>query len=168
MASPPHPICSACSKPVEPGSLVVYEHGELRHVRCRHEAVELNALNSVDRAQAVRTQARQSVEESRGRRATRRPPALGACPLCVAPATITDWRLGLEWIAVEDWRCKGFFVWAPLWAERVRTLTALDRADVATQIRRFRAMGHEAWLTTTDGTLTGPLVVRTQRPDRPT
>jgi hypothetical protein len=28
-------------------------------------------------------------------------------------------------------------------------------------------MGHEAWLTTLDGTTTGSLVVRTQRPNRP-
>jgi hypothetical protein len=93
---------------------------------------------------------------------------LSACPLCAHPATITDWRPGAEWIAVEDCPCAGFFVWAPLLAERVRRLTGRQRQHHAHSIRAFRAIGHEAWLTTFDGTVTGPLVIRTERPDRPT
>jgi hypothetical protein len=79
---------------------------------------------------------------------------------------VTDWRLeGSEWIVVEHCPCAGFFVWAPI-MERVRTLPVRDRHDLAQRVRAFRAH-HEVWVATTDGTVTGPLVVRTQRPDRP-
>jgi hypothetical protein len=86
----------------------------------------------------------------------------------VYPATLTDWRPTAEWITVENCPCDGFFIWAPLVAARVRRLTAWDRRDFAHRIRTFRGSGHEAWLTTTDGTVTGRLVVRTQRSDPPT
>jgi hypothetical protein len=91
--------------------------------------------------------------------------ALSACPLCVHAATITDWRPQADWIVVEDCPCQGFFVWAPLLTERVRHLPARDRQDAANRIRAFRAMGHEAWIVTTDRTVKGPLVVRTEQPD---
>jgi hypothetical protein len=60
---------------------------------------------------------------------------------------------------------RGFFIWAPLLAERMHRLTAWDRKDFTHRIRAFRAMGYEAWLATTDGTTTGPLTIGTRQPD---
>jgi hypothetical protein len=90
------------------------------------------------------------------------------CPLCSHPATVTDWRPRLDWITVEGCPCGGFFVEARILEGRVPGLTAADRVDFAVRVRVFRAMGHEAWWTTLDGTETGPLVIRGERPDRPT
>jgi hypothetical protein len=103
------------------------------------------------------------------RRTGRRPDPssrVGLCPVCGHPATVTDWRPSVSWIAVEECSCNGFFVWAGAFEKRLPRLTAVDRLDLAQRIRTFRAMGHEAWCTTTDGTVDGPLVVRTERPDR--
>ena len=38
--------------------------------------------------------------------------------------------------------------------------------QVAARVRAFRVMGHETWLATTDGTVTGRLVVSTRWPER--
>jgi hypothetical protein len=89
------------------------------------------------------------------------------CPICGLPAIVTDWRPRLEWIVVEDCSCGGFFLWTGLPQDRLANLSAADRDDLAARIRKFRAMGHEVWGATTDGTPHGPLVVRTARPDWP-
>jgi hypothetical protein len=44
----------------------------------------------------------------------------------------------------------------------------VDRQGLVLQIRAYRATRREVWLTTTDGTVDGPLVIRIERPDRPT
>jgi hypothetical protein len=71
----------------------------------------------------------------------------------------------MDWIVVENCPCQGFSVWASLLQARVPHLPVWDRQDISDRIRAFRAGGDEAWLATTDGTVTGPLVVRCQRPD---
>jgi hypothetical protein len=171
---PPEPPCAACSKPIRSGSLVMYEHGELFHLRCRTRIRLLSSLETLDRAQTVRQRAGRLIDEARQKQdapqfqtetGDRR---FAACPLCAHSATVTDWRPGAEWIAIEECPCRGYFVWAPLLAERVRGLPARNREDLAHRIRAFRAMGHEAWLTTLDATVTGPVVIRTARPDRRT
>src|SRR5262245_6617451 len=122
------------------------------------------------RAQQV---AARLVEETAQRRAARvlhgsvaRRRDSSGCPLCAYGATLTDWRPAAAWIVVENCPCQGYFVWASIIA-RVRALPFKDRHDLSHRIRAFR-MRHEVWLATTDGTIDGPLSVRTERPDRPT
>jgi hypothetical protein len=77
-----------------------------------------------------------------------------------------DGRPGLRWIAIEGCRCRGFFVEAPL-DGRLPHLGAGRRADLGATVQRARIAGREAWITTTDRTAAGLLVVRSERPDRP-
>src|SRR5262249_20467210 len=72
----------------------------------------------------------------------------------------------VDWIAVEECRCNGFFALASVFEGRLPKLNAAERRDLSLRIRKFRGMGLEAWCTTTDGTVDGPLLVRTERPDR--
>ena len=90
------------------------------------------------------------------------------CPICRHAATVTDWRPSVDWIAVEECSCDGYFVRASVFTGRLPKLSAADRRELALRIREFRGMGHEAWCLTTDGTVDGPLLVRTERPDRGT
>lgn len=92
--------------------------------------------------------------------------AADSCPICDHPATVTDWRPRLDWVAVEDCPCGGFFVWARLLEWRLPRLSPTARLELAADIPRFRAMNSEAWLTTADGGVFGPVVILTQRPDR--
>jgi hypothetical protein len=150
------------------------EHGDWFHVGCHNRAVQLRSLEAVDRATRARERATILVEDAQRRQTARQlrltptGPPPDACPLCVHATTTIDWRPHTDWIAVEGCPCKGFFVWAPLLSVRVHQLTAWDRHDVAKRIRALRASGFEAWVATADGTVTGPLVVRTYQPDRPT
>jgi hypothetical protein len=93
--------------------------------------------------------------------------AAGVCAFCAKPATVTDWGPHLPWLAVEGCACWGFFVWTGLLAARLPSLSPDERGDLSRGIRKFRAMGHEVWVTTTTGAATGPLVIRTERPGRP-
>jgi hypothetical protein len=162
---PADPVCVACSKPIPPGSFVVSEHGDLFHLGCRSWNAQLRSVEEVDRATRAQERNKRLREDMILLRAARRPrpEPTGACPLCGDAATLTDWRPTADWIAVEDCPCGGFFAWAPLLSERVRRLPARDRQDFARRIRAFRASGDEAWFATTDGTVAGTLVVRTQR-----
>jgi hypothetical protein len=162
------PACHVCSKPIRSGSFVVYEHGELSHVFCRSRTYQLTSLEAVHRAKTAQKRASQVAEDAtrlqsvaHSLRARR-----DACPLCGQRTTLTDWQQ-LGWVAVEGCSCMGFFMATSL-LDRVRALTADERADIAARIRKFRSMTHEAWLCSTDGTVTGSLVVRTARPDSPT
>jgi hypothetical protein len=93
--------------------------------------------------------------------------ARGSCPVCTGAATVTDWRPRLEWVVVEGCACGGFSVWAPLLEDRLRRLSPAERADLAATIQGFRAMNHEAWVTSADGGIFGRLVILTRRPERP-
>lgn len=175
-SQPSDPACPACSKPVRSGSLVLFEHGELFHVSCRSRQLQLRALEQVDRAEAVREHAARRLEDAHRVRAERmqrhglpkRPAATGVCPLCRGPATVTDWRPGMDWIVAEGCPCGDFFARARVVEERLPRLTTVDRQGLVLQIRAYRATRREVWLTTTDGTVDGPLVIRIERPDRPT
>jgi len=155
---PPDSTCAICSKPVEDGRFA--EDGQILHLWCRTRQLQLRALEYIDRSQTAQGRAVQLVEESAARRSVRQQPR---CPLCRCPAIHTDWRPENEWIVVEQCPCHGFFIWALIF-ERVWALPLRERHDLAHRVRAFR-VSHEVWIATTDGTGTGPLVVRTKRPD---
>src|SRR5262245_60879633 len=158
----PDPICPICSKPFRSVGFVESSAGQSSHVRCRAQQLHLRTLEQIDRAKAVEHRASRLVEEAGAWLRAKHQPG---CPLCAYPATLTDWRPeGADWIVVENCACAGFFLWAPI-IERVRALPVRDRHDLAHRVRAFRVR-HEAWVATTNGTVTGPLVVRTRRPDR--
>src|SRR5262245_28430387 len=169
MATIPDPACPVCSKPVRSGSLVLFEHGEIFHVACRSRSLELAAMEGVHRAKTAQQRSLHLVEETSRRRARQRGEPLakaGRCPICRYPATVTDWRPRVDWIAVEECRCNGFFALASVFEGRLPKLNAAERRDLSLRILKFRGMGLEAWCTTIDGTVDGPLLVRTERPDR--
>jgi hypothetical protein len=83
----------------------------------------------------------------------------GTCVLCHEHADVTDWAPVAQWVAVEHCRCGGFLVWTPLWMTRLVTLSDLERQELAVQVRAACARGVEVWLTTTDGKVTGPLIL---------
>jgi len=88
------------------------------------------------------------------------------CPLCGEPATLIDRHPGVEWIAIEGCACGGYFVWADLLAvRRLKSLPSHERATLQARIVELRAMVRRAWLTTGNGRIDGPLVVRAERPD---
>jgi hypothetical protein len=108
------------------------------------------------------------VEQTRHRHAAGLSLGRHRCPVCGGPATLTDWRPRLDWMAVEECRCRGFFVWTSLLAEgRLDRLTPKDRTVLSQGIQHLRATQSEAWLTTRDGTVMGALIIRPVRPDRP-
>jgi hypothetical protein len=170
MGSPPDPSCPACSKSFWSGTLVLYEHGEFFHLGCRSHQLRRHALYRVAHAQATREQTARRVPELSSAflkypRPSRRSHE-GACPFCGRRATVTDWRPSVDWLVIEDCPCNGFFLWAGLPTARLTKLTRDTRKQLVLRVREFRARGREAWCTTEDGTETGPLVVRTERPDR--
>ena len=55
-------------------------------------------------------------------------PAIGSCPLCREPATLTDWRPGLSWIGVEGCRCRGYFVRPEVLERRPDDLQGIGRS----------------------------------------
>jgi hypothetical protein len=88
------------------------------------------------------------------------------------PLRLADHRHRLaarvDWLVIEDCQCGGLFLWAGLPAERFTQLSREARARLTRHIRGLRTSARDAWCTTDDGTPTGPLVIRTERPDRPT
>jgi hypothetical protein len=149
---------------------VVFEHGEILHVWCHTRQLELVNLETVDRTREVQARAARLVRDAgrvqaRGRRLRG---IKGPCPLCGLPASLRDWRPSVDWVVVEGCPCDGFFVSGSLLDERLPTLAAVDREELALRVRQFRAMKHEAWCATIDGTVGGTLVVRTTRPESPT
>jgi hypothetical protein len=163
---PPNLACALCSKPIESGRLVVFEHGDLHHLHCESRVRYLKGLDQFEQARAARETVRRNRDETQRQRALRRVArhALYAtCPLCDEPATRTLWpRLG--WIAVEDCGCRGFFVMAGLLDSRVAHEPAAERKRVRDRVRELRTINREAWLGTADGTPNAPLVVRSNRP----
>ena len=89
--------------------------------------------------------------------------------MCGLPATVSDWRPHVDWVAVADCPCGGYFVWTPLLDEgRLARLTPEDREILGQRLRHFRTTQTEAWITTRDSTVMGALIIRTVRPDSPT
>jgi hypothetical protein len=84
----------------------------------------------------------------------------GSGALCDHPATIADWGTQRSpWLAVDGCPCGGFFVWKALWARRLREMPGPERRELAGRIRACRANGIEAWVATTDLSITAPLVI---------
>jgi hypothetical protein len=78
----PDLACPVCSKSVLSGSLVLLEHGELFHIQCRSQTLQLAVLDQIDRGTVMMytsyqaptaaldtllTAGRRSVDERRGK-----------------------------------------------------------------------------------------------------
>jgi hypothetical protein len=102
--------------------------GEVFHIRCRSEQLRLRAIEQKDRARLIMERVTDLAEQTRHRHAAGLPLGPLRCPVCEGPATLTDWRPRLDWMAVEDCPCGGFFVWTPLLDEgRLARLAPEDR-----------------------------------------
>src|SRR5262245_24666542 len=170
---PPDPTCARCSKPVRSGGFLLSPTGEVLHILCRSRELQLEGLGASDRARIAIELAEALVEETTRRRQRAQPRRqvmpLQVCPVCREPATLTDWRPTIDWLAVENCACRGYFVWTPLLdAGRLVRLTAEDREVLSSRLSALRTTRSEAWVTTRDGTVTGALIIRSERPDRPT
>jgi hypothetical protein len=86
------------------------------------------------------------------------------CPVCEQPATLVEGRDTGGWCRVDGCRCGGFFVAADTVEWRLPRLSTEERAELSVTIQGFGAMGREAWLSTSDGRISGRLVVRVKRP----
>src|SRR5262245_54175816 len=159
------PACPACSKPFRSGTLVLFLNGEFYHVGCQSRSLQVEAIQEVDRARMAQAQSARLLDEATRRRRGGRTTMRGACPVCTHDATVTDWQ---NWIAIEGCECLGFFVQVCIIHERLPYLPTEERSLLATRVRRVRIFGQEAWVTTANGDPREPLVVRTERPDRPT
>jgi hypothetical protein len=124
---------------------------------------ELTAHGAIDGATAAEERAKRLFAAVRLKSWGRLRAVPGVCPLCGQPAVVMDWWPQAPWIVVEECPCEGFFVWTELVERRLSRLSPECR-QLAVLVREFRTRGHEVWLTTTDGTLDGPLVIRTARP----
>jgi hypothetical protein len=143
---------------------VVFEQGELLHVRCQSRELQLAAMQCIERAEHLESQAAALVEAGTHRPAALAPRSAGTCPLCEHAATITDWRpTHLDWLVVEGCPCGGFFVSAALFEHRLPRLSEAERQTLAARVRWFRAKGVEAWCTTPNGSVDGPLDIRERR-----
>jgi hypothetical protein len=164
MTSEREPICLICGKPIQEGSFVVFEHGGFAHVRCRSREVEVSALENAERAKETRARAAETLEKLAERQAQLSRRDVHPCPLCGQDATVTDWRpSSLEWLVVEGCTCGDFFVSAAVFQGRFPHLSDAERQTLVSRIRWFRAKGAEAWCTTTDGGVEGPLDIRERR-----
>jgi hypothetical protein len=164
MAPQREPICPLCSKPIRSGSLVIFEHGEYFHVRCRSRAVELAAMDAAERADSGRARAASKIAKLAARQAHLAERGLRGCPLCGEAAIVTDWRPSrLEWVVVEGCACGDFFVSAAVFKDRLPWMSHPEREALVARIRWFRSKGIEAWCTTIDGTVDGPLDIRQRR-----
>lgn len=172
-SSPPVPsdTCAICSKPVVSGGFTRTTVGDVVHIRCRSRQIYLDAPDHANPARLAIEGATDLVEEARRRSAAERSKHTrqhDRCPVCVGPATLTDWRPHLKWMTVEDCPCDGFFVWTPLLDEgRLARLMPEDRGTLSQRLRHFHGTESEAWLATRDGTVMGALIIRTVRPDGP-
>jgi hypothetical protein len=90
--------------------------------------------------------------------------ALGVCRVCAHPATVVDWMPIEAWVAVEGCPCGGFFIGKTLWEERLPGMAKTERQELAARIRESRTGGREAWISTSHGTFTSPVVMLPERP----
>jgi hypothetical protein len=58
------PTCPLCSKGITSGSLVLFEHGDLFHIRCMTERLGYSTLREMDRAREARTRAVENLDRS--------------------------------------------------------------------------------------------------------
>jgi hypothetical protein len=92
--------------------------------------------------------------------------ALGVCGVCTHSATVVDWTPIQGWVAVEGCPCGGFFIWKILWDGRLPGMAKAECQELTTRIRKWQALGHEVWISTTDRTVHGPLYLSSARPLR--
>jgi hypothetical protein len=90
--------------------------------------------------------------------------AAGLCPMCRNAATVADWTPIQAWLAVEGCPCGGFFIGKILWEERLPGMAKTECLELAARIREWRAAGYEVWISTTDGTVHGPLFLSSVMP----
>jgi hypothetical protein len=89
------------------------------------------------------------------------------CPLCFQPATIIDWRPTSAWLTVDDCTCGGYFAEAVLVDKRFPGLAQGERDELSARVLGIRFIHLEAWITSADGTVDGPLTVLIEKPSRP-
>jgi hypothetical protein len=58
------PACPICSKPVESGSLVLFQHGELIHIRCVSHNLGIKTKEEWDRSKDAKAQALEAIERA--------------------------------------------------------------------------------------------------------
>jgi len=98
--------------------------------------------------------------------------ATESCALCRHVATIAEWSPLPDWLTVAECPCSGYFVRKAVWTFRLPHLTDAERQNLTFRVRSLRVKKREAWVSTADRTVTGPLVVESDRPmlageDRP-
>jgi hypothetical protein len=167
--SPADPVCILCSKPIRFGGFVHTYAGQYMHIRCRSQKLHLTVLDEGERARRAVERATSLIRDAARRRQTVPLwplPRRDRCPLCGALATLTSWRPQFEWMGVEGCTCGGFFVTSFVVTGVLPDLAPSARQEVIRHVQAQRATRREVWLTTTDGTSTGDLVTRGERPDR--
>jgi hypothetical protein len=114
------------------------------------------ALEQHDARAGARSDSRQ---DEAGFPASTRQLAGRLCPICQHAARFAE-GAATGWYFVEGCVCAGFFVAEGVLEWRLPRLTSAERADLLTTIHGFHAMGRDAWLSTSDGTMSGRLLVR--------
>ena len=87
-----------------------------------------------------------------------------ACLLCRQDAIIAAWSSNPDWLTVEGCPCGGYFVSRAVWQVRLLHLTDLERHNLTFRVRSLRLKHRQAWISTVDRTVDGPLVVDSDRP----
>ena len=195
--SPDDPACPSCQRPIKHGTPVVLKFGQTLHLRCwtlmlrgQMTAMERNRIVRAGRATvsfgprpsrrplgaAWSDDNRTPVTDSRpvplSRRAGAPPAGLvrrgSRCPVCVGPATLTDWRrTSIGWpsriarVAASSSGCRCWMraAW-PGWRQRIgRSYASVSDISAPPRVKRgsLPEMAPE-W---------GALNIRTERPDRP-
>ena len=94
--------------------------------------------------------------------------ATESCPLCSHVVTIADWSSLPDWLTIEGCPCGGFFLWKAVFEFRLPHMSDVERQNLAFRVRSLRVKNREAWVSTADRTVNGPLVVESDRPTPPT
>jgi len=90
--------------------------------------------------------------------------ATDSCALCRHVATIAEWSPLPDWLTIEGCPCGGFFVRKAVGEFRLPHMTDVERQNLTFRVRSLRVKNREAWVSTADGTVNGPLVVESDRP----
>jgi hypothetical protein len=162
------PLCPVCSEPIRSGMLRQHDGGAFYHAYCRTRQLQRAALEQFRHAAPAQADAPPLIETTTQPTGDVRPsdgPAQRrGCPVCSQLATVTDW--GPTWLVIDGCRCSRFFVARETLEWRLARLGPAERAELAATILGFRAMGREAWVTTSDGTgISGRLVILTESPE---
>ena len=58
------PACPICSKPVQSGSLVLLQHGELIHIRCVSHNLDIKTKEEWERSKDAKARALEAIERA--------------------------------------------------------------------------------------------------------